>query len=146
VAPGNGTSRYSSRARLVEASQRMTEDMGLADELVAHSEDEDEWADEPVQIESRPSGSQVISARLPTQLAEELLAAAASRGAKPSELVREAVEAWLHNVPGAVMDVRAFAGQNMHVFGSINQTGTQNLNQVVDVQAPRTIEVTEEVT
>ena len=49
-----------------------------AEEVLAHSEDPGEWSDEPAQIGSRPSATQVVSARLPSALAEELLALAAA--------------------------------------------------------------------
>jgi hypothetical protein len=50
---------------------------------------------EPVPIESRPSGMQVISARLPTGLAERTLAVATAEGVRPSEVVRRALAAFL---------------------------------------------------
>jgi hypothetical protein len=113
------------------------------DDVLARSEDEGEWEDEPAQIESRPSGSQVISARLPSDLAEGLLSAAASRGVRPSELVREAVEAWLRPAPGSVVDIRAYAGSNMRlVMPAWPQGRTENYNLVVGVQAtPERMEV-----
>jgi hypothetical protein len=68
--------------------------MSDADDVVAHSEDEDEWSDEPVAIERRPSGSQVLSVRLPTGLAHRVLGEAARRGVRPSEVVRAAIETY----------------------------------------------------
>jgi hypothetical protein len=124
----------------------MAETERPGDEVLAHSEDEGEWEEEPEQIESRPSGSQVLSARLPTILAEELLAEAARRGVRPSELIRDAIELWLRAVPGGVADISAFAGQNMRVITPSVQRRTENFNLVVEVEAdPDRVEVIETV-
>jgi hypothetical protein len=118
----------------------------LADDILEHSEDEGEWEQEPEEIESRPSGSQVISARLPTALAEQVLAEAARRGAKPSEVVREAIEIWLHAKPGGVVEISAYAGQNMRVITPSVQGRTENFNLVVAAEAnPDRIEVVDAV-
>jgi len=113
-----------------------------ADDILEHSEDEGEWEQEPEQIESRPSGSQVISARLPTALAEQVLAEAGRRGVKPSEVVREAIEIWLRATPGGVAEISAYAGQNMRVITPSTQRRTENFNLVVAAEAdPDRIEV-----
>jgi hypothetical protein len=118
----------------------------LADDILEHSEDDGEWEQEPEEIESRPSGSQVISARLPTALAEQVLAEAVRRGAKPSEVVREAIEIWLHAKPGSVAEISAYAGQNMRVITPSVQGRTENFNLVVEAEAnPDRIEVVEAV-
>ncbi len=128
----------------------MTERERRADEVLAHSEDEGEWEEEPEQIESKPSGSQVVSARLASALAEDLLAEAARRGVRPSELVREAVEKWLRARPAGVADIRAYAGQNMRIVTpspeSRPESRTENFNLVVEVEAnPSRVEVVEAV-
>ncbi len=124
----------------------MAERESRADEVLAHSEDEGEWEEEPEQIESRPSGTQVISARLPSALAEELLAAAQQRRVRPSEVVREAVEKWLHARPAGVFDIQASAGQNMRVVTPAAENKTENFNLVVQVEAdPNQVEVVEAV-
>ena len=124
----------------------MAEREPRADEVLARSEDEGEWEEEPEQIESRPSGTQVISARLPSALAEELLAAAQQRRVRPSELVREAVEKWLRTRPAGVFDIQASAGQNMRVVTPAAKSGTENFNLVVQVEAnPDRVEVVEAV-
>jgi hypothetical protein len=124
----------------------MAERAPKADEVLVHSEDEDEWEDEPEQIESRPSGTQVISARLPSALAEELLAAAAQRKVRPSDVVREAVEKWLHAMPAAVFEIQASAGQNMRVVTPAGESKTENFNLVVQVETdPNQVEVVEAV-
>lgn len=112
----------------------MTEDERVADEVLAHSEDDGEWDQEPEQIESRPSGSQVISARLPADLAEQVLTEAARREVRPSEVVREAIELWLRATPGGVAEISAYAGQNMRVITPAVQRSTENFNLVVETE------------
>lgn len=120
----------------------MAERERRADEILALSEDDGEWEEEPEQIESRPSGTQVISARLPSALAEDLLAEAARRGVRPSELVREAVEKWLRASPAGVVDIRAYAGQNMRIITSSPESRTENFNLVVEAEVnPGRVEV-----
>ena len=132
------------RASLVGTELKVAETKRPADEVLAHSEDKGEWEEEPEQIESRPSGSQVISARLPTVLAEALLAEAARRGVRPSELIRDAIEIWLRAMPGGVADISTFAGQNMRVITPSVQRRTENFNLVVEVEAdPDRVEVVE---
>jgi hypothetical protein len=114
-----------------------------ADEVLIHSEDEGEWSEEAEQIESRPTGTQVISARLPTVLAEELLAEAARRGYRPSDLVRQAVEAFMQAESGGVLDISAYAGTNMRVVTPLRERRTENFNLVVEVATdPERIEAT----
>ena len=104
--------------------------------------DEGEWGEEPEQIESRPSGMQVISARLPSALAEELLAAAAHRKVRPSQVVREAVEKWLHAGPAGILGIQASVGGDMRVLSPLPQGGTENANLVAEiVTEPFRIEV-----
>jgi hypothetical protein len=102
-----------------------------ADEILAHSEDEGEWEDAAEQIENRPSGSQVISARLPTILAEELLDEASQRGLRPSEVVRQAVEAYLHARSAAVAGMSAQGTGMIRVVTSLSEYRTENQNLVV---------------
>jgi len=109
----------------------MAKNAGAADEIIAHSQDEGEWEDEPEQIETRPSGNQVISARLPTALAEKLLSEAGRRGVRPSELVREAVEALLHDRPGGVAGMIANTGGTLSV-AVLSDYRTENRNLVVE--------------
>jgi len=110
----------------------MANNTGAADEVLAHSTDEGEWEDEPEQIESRPSGSQVISARLPAHLANELLSEAARQGLRPSELVRIAVEALLLARPAGVAGISAHGEGRLRV-DLPGQYETENLNPVVEI-------------
>jgi hypothetical protein len=99
------------------------------DAILAESINEDEWEDQPERIETRPSGTQVISARLPTQVAEELLAEAVRRRIKPSELVREAVENLLHPSRAGGVTVSAY---RLRVVSHPSQYLTENPNPVVE--------------
>jgi hypothetical protein len=132
MAPYHRPRRDGRRASLVETELTMPETENAADEVLAHSEDEGEWEDGPEQIESRPSGTQVISARLPTGLAEELLTEASRRKVRPSELVRAAVDAYLHDAPGAVIDLLARGSANVTISLPRRDGSTENLNLVVD--------------
>lgn len=119
------------------------EERTAADEVLAHSEDEGEWSDEAEQIESKPTGTHVISARLPTVMAEELLAEAARRGYRPSDLVRQAVEVFMRAETGGVRDISVYAGTNMRVITPLRERRTENFNLVVQVATdPERIEAT----
>lgn len=109
----------------------MKETRNAADSVLAHSEDEGEWDNEPEQIESRPSGTQVISARLPTILAEHVLAEASDRGIRPSELVRQAVEAYIRSGVCRAASVSAQGTGNMSVSSPLESQPTRNPNLVV---------------
>ncbi len=63
----------------------------LAEELWEHRNDPDEWSDEAEDIETRPSGSAVVSFRLPWEELEELDEAAAAKGESLSEFIRKAL-------------------------------------------------------
>jgi hypothetical protein len=102
-----------------------------AEDVLAHSEDEGEWDNEPEQIESRPSGTQVVSARLPTALAEELLDQASQRGIRPSELVRQAVESYLRGGWGRVAGISAQSTGSLRVVTWLSDYRTENPNLVV---------------
>jgi hypothetical protein len=117
-----------------------------AEEVLNHSEDEGEWEETPEQIDSRPTGSQVISTRLPTALAEELLAQAASRKIRMSDLVRQAVEAFLHTQAHGVSDIVAYPGINMRVTTPLPEQRTENFNLVVQIDTePTRVEAVEAV-
>lgn len=107
-----------------------------ADEILVHSEDDGEWEDEPAQIESRSSGTQVISARLPTALAEDLLAEAARRNVKPSDLIRRAVDSFLHARPDRIAGISANSTGSVRVVVYLDQYRTENLNPVVEPAEP----------
>ncbi len=109
----------------------MAKETTSADTVLAHSEDAGEWEDEPEQIESRPSGTQVISARLPTILAERLLSEASSRGIRPSEVVRQAVEAYIRSGACRAASVSAQGTGNMSVASPLASQPTRNPNLVV---------------
>jgi predicted transcriptional regulator len=91
-----------------------------------------------VHIESRPSGSHVVSVRLPAPLAERLLAEASARKMRPSEVVRQAVEAFLAG-QGSVLALSATCSERMRVAPLAGQYETVNANMVT---GPVLIEVT----
>jgi hypothetical protein len=62
-----------------------------AKELYEHRHDPGEWSDEPVQIETRPVRSEVVSFRLPTPELTLLESAAGQAGESVSRFIRTAV-------------------------------------------------------
>lgn len=83
--------------------------------------------------EARTSAMQAVSARLPAVLVEQLTAEAAKRGIRPSELIRQAVEALLRGGPEKNPDLNASVGYQMTVVTPLNQYQTENPNLVVEV-------------
>lgn len=73
----------------------MDEELSEEDEVLGHREDEDEWG-EPVEIEVRPSGKLVLSARIPTELGHLVFAEARRRDTTLSEVVRDALDQYFH--------------------------------------------------
>lgn len=61
------------------------------EDLWEHRHDPEEWGEEAVEIEARPTGSTVVSFRLPYKEYEALEEAASERGETLSEFIREAV-------------------------------------------------------
>ena len=110
----------------------MNEAKKPADEVLLHSEEDGEWEDEAEEIETRPSGTQVISARLPGLLAEHVLSEASQRGIRPSELVRQALEAYMRSGSGTIASVSVQTTGSLSVSGKIKAQPTQNPNLVVD--------------
>lgn len=82
-----------------------------------------------VHIERRPSGNQVISARLPDSLALPLLDEASRLQVSPSEMVRRAVEAYLRPLQPALT---ASVSGNMRIGEMPGQYRTENDNLVVE--------------
>jgi hypothetical protein len=63
----------------------------VAEELWEHHNDPDEWSEEAEDVETRPSGSAVVSFRLPWEELEELDEAATESGESLSAFIRQAV-------------------------------------------------------
>ena len=82
------------------------------------------------------AGAQVISARLPTALAEELLAEATRRNIKPSGLIRQAVHSFLHGRPGHIAGISASCTGPMRLVTHLDQYRTENINPVVGPAEP----------
>lgn len=62
-----------------------------ADDLYEHRNDADEWDDQPVEIEVRPAGSEVVSFRLPSDELDRVMEAAEAAGESLSQFVRGAL-------------------------------------------------------
>lgn len=62
-----------------------------ADDLFDHRNDPDEWDDEPAEIDVRPTGSEVVSFRLPSDELDRVMEAARAIGESLSQFVREAL-------------------------------------------------------
>jgi len=118
------------QSELGGSGAEMTDYEQAAEEVLAHAEDDDEWEEQPTRIESRPTGTQVISARLPTDLAEELLTEAARRGLRPSELVREAVERMLQSEAGLAA-LTTFNDGRVRVLTRVSPARTENPNLIL---------------
>jgi hypothetical protein len=110
------------------------EDMSDADDVLAHSEDPDEWEDEPVAIERRPSGTQVVSARLPRGIADAVFAVAAQRGVSPSELVRSAIESFLN--PPVFRVITVHPSDRVRIFRAVAAYETANPTVTTDDLPP----------
>ncbi len=67
-------------------------------ELWEHRHDPEEWSEEAEEIEARPTGSTVVSFRLPWEEYEELEEAAAAKGESLSEFIRKALRGRLHGI------------------------------------------------
>jgi hypothetical protein len=67
-------------------------------ELWEHRHDPEEWSEEAEEIEARPTGSTVVSFRLPWEEFEELEEAAAAKGESLSEFIRKALRIRLQGI------------------------------------------------
>ena len=77
--------------------------------------------------------AQVISAILPTALAEALLSEAERRALRPSDLIRQAVDAFLHAQTGGVAGISANSSGAMRVAVLfMDHCRTENRNPVVE--------------
>ncbi len=110
-------------------TDREMSDREVADDVLAHSADEGEWDETPVAIETRANGTQVISARLPSDLAHRVVEEAATLGIPVSDFVRMALERHLQSrAVVAVMSYHVDASMRflspVHVIQTINTAVT----------------------
>jgi hypothetical protein len=63
----------------------------MAEDAFAHRHDPGEWAEEPADITVKPSGSEVVSVRVPSALFDHLEQAASEAGQTISQFVRDAI-------------------------------------------------------
>ena len=83
--------------------------------------------------DARYSAMQAVSARLPAALVEELADEAARQGMKPSELIRQAVEALLRKEPDGTANLNASVSYQVTIMTPLSQYQTENANLVVEV-------------
>jgi uncharacterized protein (DUF1778 family) len=76
----------------------MNNEKNPADELWEHRNDPDEWSEEAEEVETRPSGSAVVSFRISWDELEELDEAASAKGESLSEFIRKAVRSRLEEI------------------------------------------------
>jgi hypothetical protein len=88
----------------------MNKEKDPADELYEHRNDPDEWSEEAEEIETRPSGSAVVSFRIPWEELEELDDAATERGESLSEFIRKAVRYRLQGIALAAFVEMTYGG------------------------------------
>lgn len=84
---------------------------------------------QPEDADSRGSGSQVFSVRLPSAVAELVVDEAGQRGVRPSDVVRQAVEHFTRQ-PG-LAGIRANGSGTLRVPGGLDAFDTRNANPVV---------------
>ncbi len=88
----------------------MNNEKDLADELYEHRNDPDEWSEEAEEIETRPSGSAVVSFRIPWDELEELDDTATERGESLSEFIRKAVRYHMQGIALAAFVEMTYGG------------------------------------
>jgi hypothetical protein len=82
----------------------------VAEELWEHHNDPDEWSEEAEDVETRPSGSAVVSFRIPWEELEELDEAATESGESLSAFIRQAVRLRLGGRSKVPVVVATFGG------------------------------------
>jgi hypothetical protein len=87
-----------------------------AEELWEHRNDPDEWSEEAEEIETRPSGSAVVSFRIPWEELEKLDEAAAAKGESVSEFIREALRIRLQGIALATFVEMTYGGASNFRF------------------------------
>jgi hypothetical protein len=80
------------------------------EELWEHRHDPEEWGEEAVEIEARPTGSTVVSFRLPWEEYETLEDAVSAKGESLSEFIREAVRIRLQGIAVAAFVEMTYGG------------------------------------
>lgn len=70
-----------------------------AKELLEHRDEPGEWNDEPESVTVKPSGSEVVSFRLPAGEVDALTDAAEANGETVSEFIRKALALRLYGTP-----------------------------------------------
>jgi hypothetical protein len=103
-----------------------------ARDVLSSGEGEDQGVSQAAQNETRSSGMQVLSTRVPAALAQELQVEAARQGVRPSELLRRAVEGLLSHGSVAT-ELNPTTGNQMRVTTDLPKYTTENANLVVEI-------------
>ena len=118
----------------------MSEERDLVEELHAHRDDPEEWSDEAEEIEVRPSRSEVVSFRLPSEELDSLVDASKEAGESLSEYVRKSIAVRLHGIAiGPAVQVSS--GYGSLLVRSLIVTGTRSENVAEFIRAPLTVAV-----
>ncbi len=126
------------KARQGVVPQELMNEKGRNDseDLHAHRNDPDEWADEPVQIEVRNARSSVVSFRLPAEELEALSDAARTAGETLSEYIRTAIQFRVQGIAPGVMTM-VFSGtlitSNVGAWSEAGQSET-TYNKLVEAR------------
>lgn len=112
----------------------MTEE--LANELDASRGDESLWKREAAEVEVRPSGSQVVSFRMPNDEFDQLMEDAASSGESISEYIRGAIR--LHHLATAHVHISQLSGDlsrwsRFEIVGNENPAGPSEVEPLRSV-------------
>ena len=96
------------------------EEREIARELWEHRKDPNEWEDEAEALEVRPSPSEVVSFRLPTEEFDLLVESAQQEAESLSEYIRKAVAIRMHGTPiGPAVQVSSGGGGQLVVRSHI---------------------------
>jgi hypothetical protein len=114
-----------------------------AEEVFKHRDDPGEWEEDAEVIEVRPSGSEVVSFRIPADQLTDLEGAASVAGETLSEYIRYAIAIRMHGRPvGPVVAVTHQGGSVMfvqsHFVTAGRFEGDEPRSNTIPKWAPRT--------
>jgi hypothetical protein len=120
----------------------MSKESDLVKELHAHRNDPEEWSEETEDIEVRPSGSEVVSFRLPSEELDALAEASKEAGESLSEYVRKAIAVRLHGIAiGPVVQVSLGTGTLLVRSHIVTGTRSENVADAIPDLPPLTVAV-----
>lgn len=117
-----------------------TDEQALAEELHARRDDPNEWEEEPEDVDVRPSKTEVVSFRLPTEVLDRLEQAADERGETVSQLLRRLVLHRFEEDIEQLVDVASSgSGLSLTVRTALSSPGhTENPGTLIPNFPPRT--------